>query len=90
MSPAVAENSEPPRVRQQQEECDDAPAQDRHRIAVEVEHAAVEPRVLPEILRLAHFRPRRVDAQRDDGEKQIHDPDAEYSPPRPVKTIGTT
>ena len=56
----------------------DQPAdQDPHRLGMIVEAGAGEPGIAVEIALAAHFRPGRVDAQRDDRQKHVDDPDAE-------------
>src|SRR5207249_9756024 len=51
--------------------------QDGDRVAAVFEALAVDTCVPVEIAPPAHLRPRRVDAERDDGEGEVDDPDAE-------------
>jgi hypothetical protein len=64
-------------VRQERSERDGAALQDRHRITVVFEVAAGDPRVAVEVALLPHFRPGRIDAERDDRKEEVDDPDAE-------------
>ncbi len=56
---------------------DDAPLEDRHRVAVIVEVGVRDPGVAIEVALLAHLRPRRIDAERDERQEQVNQPDAE-------------
>ena len=53
------------------------PIEDRGGPAVVVEPGPRELRVAMEVLEPPHLRPRGVDAERDDREQQVDDPDAE-------------
>ncbi|KAF1858517.1 hypothetical protein Lal_00015034 [Lupinus albus] len=61
----------------QQHHGEDAPAQDRLRVAAEVEAGAGELGVAVKVLQAAGLGPRRIDAQRGHREQQVDDPDAE-------------
>ncbi len=69
----------PPRqVERQRQHKDDRPAlENSGRAAVVVEARPAQPGVAIEILQRAHLGPCRVEAQRDDGQQQVDDPDAE-------------
>src|SRR6267142_1598 len=65
------------RVDDESEKRDDAPPENRLGAAEIVEGLAVEAGAAVEVFFLADLRPGRVDAERHQAEKQIHDPDAE-------------
>ena len=69
-----------------QNERDHAPPEDGERRRAELEPGAVELGMRIKIALLADLAPRRINAERNDGQKQTDDPDPEYSPPRPVKS----
>jgi len=64
-------------VGDQQRQHDDAADQDADGIGVVIEAGAGEPGIAVEIALAAHLRPGRVDAERDDRQEHIDDPDAE-------------
>src|SRR5262249_49186451 len=67
---------ERPGIGSEQDQSNQAAAEDRPRTAVEVEHMAIEPRILTEVSRLADLGPRRINAKGQQREKQIDDPKA--------------
>jgi hypothetical protein len=54
-----------------------APAQNRQRIATEIEHRSANACVAVKILQAPHLGPGRIDAQGGDDQHQVDDPDAE-------------
>ena len=64
------------RIKNEQDECDDATLQDRLRVAEVIEGVAVEARAAVKVFLLSDFRPRRIDAERNKGKEEIDDPDA--------------
>src|SRR5579862_1013584 len=65
------------RVSGEYHEHDDPALEDGHRVAEILERRVVQQRVAVEVALAAHLGPRRIDAERDDAQADVDDPDAE-------------
>ena len=74
------------RIAHDQHTDEDVAAQHLERIAVEIERVAVDQRVAVEVAQPTHLGPRVVQAQRDDGQQQVDDPDPEIFAARARET----